>query len=238
MRSVRSPLTDEELTRLTAYDFGKIKLTEGEKLRLRAINERRRQEGQSKAAEWARAEAPLVEALKFAGVPVSSVWNLVNVAGRKRPSRPFMVSTDPPEALWDWLDANGGSYAAVVPLLLDHLRRPYPDRVREGIARALAVPESRAHWDELVNRYLAETDTTTNGIKWALHLAISAAADITVLDTLIRLACDRRHGRNRALFVDALARIDDPRARAALAELASDPDLADDVRRVTKKRRQ
>ncbi len=237
MRSVRSPLTDLELAQLTAYDFGKIKLSEDEKSRLRAINQRRREEGQREAAEWARAEAPLVEALQLAGVPVSSVWNLVNVGGRKRPSRPFTASTDPPEALWDWLDAHGGSYGSVIPLLLDHVQRSYPDRVREGIARALAVPESRSHWEELVSLYLAETDTTTNGMKWALHLAISAAADVTVLDTLIKLACDRRHGRNRALFVDAFARIKDPRAQAALAELASDPDLADDVRRVTKKRR-
>jgi pimeloyl-ACP methyl ester carboxylesterase len=84
----------------------------------------------------------------------------------------------------------------------------------------------------------AETDAAANGMKWALHLAIAAAADVSVLEPLIKLACDRRHGRNRALFVDALARIDDPRAKATLEELANDPDLAEDVRRVTKKRRQ
>jgi hypothetical protein len=165
---------------------------------------------QRKAEEFARAEAPLVQELRDAGAQVSSVWDLVNT---KRP------------------------YPQLLPILFAHLDRPYPERVREGIARALAVPESRSRWGELVNRYLAETDTSANGMKWALHLAIAAAADATVLDTLIRLTCDRRHGRNRALFVDALARIDDPRAQAALAELASDPDLAEDVKRVTKKRR-
>jgi hypothetical protein len=207
---VRPPLTDEELERLTANDFGKVKLTEDEKSRLRAINERRRQEIQRKAVEWARAEAPLVQELRAAGAQISSVWDLVNTKDR---------------------------YPQLVPILFAHLDRPYPERVREGIARALAVPEARSRWDELVSRYLAETYTTTTGMKWALHLAIAAAADVTVLDTLIRLACDRRHGRNRALFVDALARIGAPRARAALAELVSDPDLADDVRRVTKKQK-
>lgn len=165
---------------------------------------------QRKSGEFARAEAPLVQELRDAGAQVSSVWDLVNT---KKP------------------------YPKLLPILFVHLDRPYPERVREGIARALAVPDSRSRWDELVNRYLAETDTTTNGMKWALHLAIAAAADVTVLDKLIRLACDRRHGRNRAMFVNTLARIDDPRAQAALVELASDPDLADDVQRVTKKRR-
>ena len=207
---VRPPITDEELERLTADDFGKVKLTEDEKSRLRAINERRRQEIQRKAMEWACAEAPLVEELRAAGAQVSSVWDLVNTKDR---------------------------YPQLIPILFAHLDRPYPERVREGIARALAVPESRSRWDELVSRYLAETDTTTTGMKWALHLAIAGAADVTVVDTLIRLACDRRHGRNRALFIDALARINDPRAKAALAELAADPDLAGDVRRVTRSRR-
>jgi len=163
-----------------------------------------------KAREYAQAEAPLVQELRAAGAQVSSVWDLVNTKAR---------------------------YPKLVPILFAHLDRPYPERVREGIARALAVPESRFLWDELVSRYLAETDTTTSGMKWALHLAVAAAADATVVDALIGLACDRRHGRNRALFVDALAGIDDPRAKAALEELESDPDLADDVRRVTKKRR-
>jgi hypothetical protein len=75
---VRLPLSDEDLERLTADDFGKVKLTEDEKSRLRVINERRLQEVQRKAVEWARAEAPLVEELRAAGAQVLSVWDLVN----------------------------------------------------------------------------------------------------------------------------------------------------------------
>jgi hypothetical protein len=157
-------------------------------------------------AEYAHAEEGLVQALRASGADVSSVWDLVNTKK---------------------------VYPELVPILFSHLDLPYPDKVREGIARALAVPESRPRWNELVDRYLAETDTSTHGMKWALHSAIAAAADATVLDGLIRLASDRRHGRNRALFIDALARIDNLRARAALEELAGDPDLTEDVRRVT-----
>jgi HEAT repeat protein len=170
----------------------------------------RDQEIERKAAEYALAEAPLVQELRAAGSHVSSVWDLVNAKTR---------------------------YPQLLPILFAHLDRPYPKKVRERIARALAVPESRSRWDELVNRYVSETDTTTTGMKWALHIAIAAAADVTVLDTLIRLACDRRHGRNRALFIDALARIKDPRSTAAIAELAKDKDLAGDVRRIKTRRR-
>src|SRR5258708_2980331 len=79
---VRLPLTDEDLERLTGDDFGKVKLTEDEKSRLRATNERRRQEVQRKAVEWARAEAPLVQELRAAGAQVLSVWDLVNTKDR------------------------------------------------------------------------------------------------------------------------------------------------------------
>jgi len=76
------------------------------------------EEFQRRADEYARAEAPVVRALRAVGVPLSSVWDLVN-AGRKRPSRTFTMSTDPPEALWDWLEANNGSLATILPVLLD-----------------------------------------------------------------------------------------------------------------------
>jgi hypothetical protein len=162
----------------------------------------------AQAEELACAEAPLVDELRHAGVPISSIWDLVN---------------------------SKENYPQLIPILLAHLDRPYPLKVREGIARALAVKESRPFWNSLVERYLAETDTSSNGMKWALHLAIAASADISVLDILLTLVRDKRHGRNRALFVDALARIDDPRAKATLVELADDPDLHGDVQRVIKK---
>jgi hypothetical protein len=64
------------------------------------------------AAEWRRAEAPLLPDLAAVGFRVNSVRDLVNTAG------PY------PEAL---------------PMLLSHLQRSYPVQIREGIARALAM---------------------------------------------------------------------------------------------------
>jgi HEAT repeat protein len=159
------------------------------------------------AQEYSRAEAPVVEALRAAGIEVSSIWDLVNTPARD---------------------------AKIVPILVAHLAQPYPERVREGIARALAIPEAIAAWDQLCQAYLSETDTGTMGVKWAIHLALAAAADESVLEDLIELAKDRRHGRNRAMFVDALSRIRDPRASVALDQLEDDPDIAVDVRRVRK----
>jgi hypothetical protein len=163
--------------------------------------------------ELTRAEARLVEDLRAAGAEIESVWDLVN--SRRR-------------------------YPNLIPTLLSHLRRKYPQRIREGIARALAVPDARVGWNKLVQAFMAESGPVdpvlgVNEMKWALHLAIAAAADVSVLDDLVGLVIDRRrHGPHRSFFIDALARIRDPRARAALHEMKNDPDLVDAFKRLAK----
>jgi hypothetical protein len=155
----------------------------------------------------------LLRDLSAAGAQVRSVWDLVNTRRK---------------------------YPTLVPVLLAHLDRDYPDRIREGIARALAVPAARVGWSQLLRSFDAEPALNQNGhlneVKWALHLALATAADASVADDLIALAANRRHGVSRSLFVDALARIGTPRTRAALEELKADADLAEAFRRITKKR--
>jgi hypothetical protein len=186
---------------------------------------------QRKEEEYAHAEAPLVQDLRAAGAQVSSVWDLVN-AGRKRPSRTFRISTDPPEALWDWLDANEGSYASILPLLLDHLQRPYPDAIRDGIARALAVPEARFAWSTLVKLYRQEV---AEGTRQGLAVALSNIADDAVIDELIELARDPQQGESRVLLLDALRRSRLPQARKALMEFGTDPLLQKEAQKILRR---
>lgn len=157
----------------------------------------------ARAEEWRKAEAALVHDLNQAGAQVVSVWDLVNT---RKP------------------------YPELVPILLDHITRPYPDRVLEGIGRALAVPDSRIGWRVLVDTFLASPDTTTTGSKWALGLAVGMAATPLTLDELIELIREPRHGENRLALLPALLRIDDPRSRKLLDELKSDPIFARDIK--------
>jgi hypothetical protein len=157
--------------------------------------------------ESRRAESPLVDALANIGVHVRSVWDLVNT------TRP---------------------YPKAVPTLLDHLQRPYPAGVTEGIARALAVPEARAAWGDLLRLFETDPDTTTSGVKWALGCALAAASTDDVVEDLVRLVEDRRHGGNRIALVRSLAKSDNPRARRALVEAAADPELAAEVQNALK----
>ena len=157
--------------------------------------------------EYQRAEAPLVEELRGAGYLVDSAWDLVNTHE---------------------------SYATAVPILLAHLPRPYPGPVREGIARALAVPEAKVGWRVLTQMY---RDEENERAKHGLAIAIAVTADADVIGEVIDRVRDVRHGESRIFLLMALERSSDRRAHATLTELASDPDLKKEIRVILRRRR-
>lgn len=174
-----------------------------------AFVDRQRQqdeERQKRAAEWRRAEAPLVEELRNAGYSVESVWDLVNTPG---------------------------SYPTAVPILLAHLSRPYPGRVREGIARALAVPEAKSEgWETLTRLFREEQEEQA---KDGLAVAIAGAADDEVIDEVIALARDESLGASRVILLHALEHSRDRRARAALMEFGAHPNLGAESRAILRR---
>lgn len=163
-------------------------------------------ERKKRVAEYRRAEVPVIEALREAGVAVQSVWDLVNTSA---------------------------SYATVIPVLLDHLQRDYPPPVREGIARALAVPEARSAWRILTRLYRQERDER---VQDGLAVALAGAADDSVLNDIIELSRDRDRGPSRLLLLDALARSADPAAWDVLTELKDDPELKKEVAVILRRR--
>lgn len=202
----RTPLTDEELEKLTADDFLKLKLTGDEKTRLREINQakacRRAEQSVAVRAE----EAPILADLRAVGSNLKSVWDLVNTSGR---------------------------YPDAVPVLLKHLPQPYSDRTKEGIARALAVSEAKYAWPLLVEEYckapVGEKDGVRFGAKSGLAAALAATATDDVIGELIVLAKDQSHGSSRLLLLRALRRSKAVAAKQILEELASDPALSKEI---------
>jgi len=157
-----------------------------------------------RVVKWRKAEAPLVAELRKVGEEVETVWDLVNT------SRP---------------------YPRAIPVLIKHLQIDYPDRVREGIARALAVRDAKVAWDVLLELFKKDDDRAALGSKAAIGLALSAAANDEVLDDIIGLIRDRAHGANRIALLEPLCRSAQPRASEVLEELRNDPDLSFEVKR-------
>lgn len=150
-------------------------------------------ERQVRAEQLRRAEQPIVEDLRKAGVDVNSVWDFVNT------SEPY------PDAL---------------PVLLRHLEvGGYPDRVMESLGRALAVRPAAFAWETLRRCYLtAEGPGEMEG----LAVALAASATSEHVDGLIDLLDQESRGDTRVHLLRAIKRIGGKRGIEVLESLQTD----------------
>lgn len=99
-------------------------------------------------AQFRIEEEPIIADIAVAGFQVRSVWDLVNTNKR---------------------------YPAAIPVLLDHLRRSYHPRIREGIIRALTVKEAKGIAAGVIINELQHENDSEN--RWALANALTMTAD-------------------------------------------------------------
>jgi hypothetical protein len=114
--------------------------------------ERERQQAKHRAALDAD-EMELVREIRNVGYQVTSVWDLVNNTPHPHLERNFV-----------------GEYPAAYPILLKHLRMEHHPRIREGIIRALTVPDggNEVAW-ELLGQFEKERDAQ---MKWVIANAL------------------------------------------------------------------
>jgi len=162
-------------------------------LRLRAEQDAARAEQLRVESE---AEKPLVDALKSIGLKVHSVWDLVSA----------------PDA-----------HPRVISVLVDHLQRTYPTRVREGIIRALSIPEAKEAAQTLVHSFKLETNPD---LRWTIGNAISVVAGTEDLESVLSLLRDASFGPARDMLIHGVARIRGADAIPDLIAMLHDADLA------------
>lgn len=125
------------------------------------------------------------------------------------------------DLIWDLVNTRE-SYDVAVPILLEHLKRPYDARTREGIARALAIKAAKPYAKDLIELFKAETDNSSHSVKWAIGNALTVATRRELLPEIIELALDPRHGEARSILLLVLNRSKKPEAKEALMRLVSD----------------
>lgn len=161
----------------------------------------RYEQTQQNAAEYRGHAAPVVQALRGAGINVDSISA-----------------------------AQGDSRATSV--LLEHLRKPYPQKVVGEISNTLATPQARSAWPILVSEYKARPAPNPSeglGPKNGLANALAATVTKDTIDELIALVKDPSHGSSRLLLLRGIRRSRTPQAKQAIEELASDPQLAREI---------
>jgi hypothetical protein len=177
-----------------------------------AYRERRERLAKTQAANAARYREeiePVVQALRAIGVPAENVR-----ASRLRELQ---------------------AYPSAVPVLLEHLAKPYSQTILWSLANALAVPEARSAWPDLVAAYKSTPTPAAGspedgmGLKDGLANALAATVSKDTISTLIALAKDPSHGNSRLLLLQGIRRSRDPRAKLAIEELSTDPQLAKEI---------
>ncbi len=150
----------------------------------------RRQEQQSRhaarvahlKAELEPEQAPLLADLADAGLKINSVWDLVN---------------------------SSECYSNAIPVLCKHLRLVHHPVLREGIARALTVPEARGVAGcEILEELKRENDMSASSVRWALANALTVMADETMTVEIKLLLGDFRYADVHERLEAALERLD------------------------------
>ncbi len=146
-------------------------------------------------AELAALERPIRDDLAAVGVNVGP-WELVN------------TSTPYPEAL---------------PILVRHLERGgYPDRILEGLGRAMAVRAAAPWWPRLCELYLRASGPDERA---GLASALAAAATESNYAQLVALVEDKSRGASRVFLLSAIERIGGDSARPVLEAAVKDDAL-------------
>lgn len=142
----------------------------------------------------------------LAGVDVETAWDLVNT------SEPY------PDAL---------------PLLMQHLERGgYPDRVLEGMARAMAVKPAHVYWERLRDLYLRAAGRDEEE---GLAVALTASATSEHLDDLLVLLGGDSRGDSRIHLLEAVVTVGGQRGREVVEALRSDPLLGREATALTRR---
>jgi hypothetical protein len=172
-----------------------------------------REELERRRVEGVKESESLASELRMVGINISDPWDLVNWRG-------------PP-------------YPEAVPILVKHLQIPYSNRIREGIARSLAVKYAReAAWESILELYKCTPAPAEykDQFKFGLAVALSAMAKPSDLDTITELYEQRTHGLSRAHFTHTLSRIKDQNVSSIFERNHNDLQLRPSIEQVYKLR--
>jgi hypothetical protein len=111
------------------------------------------------------------------------------------------------DSVWDLVNATR-PYAAAIPVLTAHLQRVRHAVLREGIARALTVPEARGEGARVMLSELQRPiGESPHPVRWALANALAVAGDGSVVNEIKALAVDDRYADVRERLTRAVENI-------------------------------
>lgn len=130
-----------------------------------ARHEEQERKHQKLTEEYDRDVAPVVADLAKVGLNVRSLGEFINTSE---------------------------SYPEAIPVLLDHLQRDHPPRIRESIIRSLTVVEARGEGARIMLEQFRHSGNESHHVRWAMANAFDVLADAAMVPELEELAARER----------------------------------------------
>lgn len=150
-------------------------------------------------SELAEESKELIHDLSSVGVECKSIWDLVNTKA---------------------------AYSQAIDVLINHLRKGYHDRIKEGIIRALTVKEARG---KAANSLIIEYDRTPKekeNLRWVIGNAIATTMTSADVPWIFETVLDKTNGVSRGQLVLALGTVKTEQSEDILIYLLDDDEVA------------
>lgn len=129
-------------------------------------------------------------------------------------------------------ELNIHDYHKIVPILISWIPKQKSYMFKEALIRELSVPAAKEEaLPVFINEFIsAHNDDTASLYKWAIGSGLDVFASDDIVDKLISLALDKKHGAARQMIVLGLGKIKDPvnkeKVTDVLISLLKDDDVA------------
>lgn len=142
----------------------------------------------------------IIEELKKVGIDIKDIYDLVN--------------TDK-------------SYPEAIPVLMQLLEEGITNIVnREGIIRALAIPEAKGKIGSLLIEEFYKIPSENLLLRWTVGNTMEVVISDDDIDEVIKIVADKTNGMSRQMFALALGKVPSGKSEDVLIQLLDDEEIA------------
>lgn len=162
------------------------------------------------AIERAKEHQGLTDELAEIGINIVNIWDLVNTKVK---------------------------YPKAIPILIKHLQFDYSDKIKEGIVRALTVPEAKGLVVPFLIKEYLQLPNNKKNLKWIIGNAVNVTITKSESTDIFPIVLNKENGLSRQMFVVALGKIKTDNVKEVLLRLVDDDDklISDEAKKALKK---
>lgn len=141
----------------------------------------------------------IIKELKDIGIEVEDIYDLVNT---KNP------------------------YPGAIPVLIRYLKKGIEDpKLKQGILRALAVPEAKGKIGSLLIEEFYKIPADNMLLRWVIGNTMEVVITNEDIDEVAKIVSDKKNGMSRQMFVLALGKITSKKSEDVLIQVLDDEEI-------------